>query len=62
MVTETTPKTGYAFRHKGTGNVYLALYLGDWDSLDNYEEITEAEYEEIRKSTEADFAPLEEGE
>jgi hypothetical protein len=44
------PKNLYAFKHKETGEVYLMLFLGDWDSLDNYEEISKAEYEEILKS------------
>ena len=51
-----TPKNGYAFKHKQTGNVALAIFLGEWDSLDNYEEITEEEYkiilEEQRKRAE----------
>jgi hypothetical protein len=42
-----TPKNGYAFRHKQTGNVALAIFLGEWDSIDNYEEITEEEYQTI---------------
>ena len=42
-----TPKIGYAFRHKETGNIYLMLFLGTGDSLDNYEEISKAEYEAI---------------
>ena len=42
-----TPKNGYAFKHKQTGNVALAIFLGEWDSLDNYEEITAEEYQKI---------------
>lgn len=45
--TPTTPKNGYAFKHKETGVPYLMLFLGYWDSLDNYEEITEEEYQKI---------------
>ena len=47
-----TPKNGYAFRHKQTGNVALAIFLGEWDSLGNYEEITEEEYQRILKEKE----------
>lgn len=47
-----TPKNGYAFRHKKTGNVALAIFLGEWDSVDNYEEITEEEYQRILKEKE----------
>lgn len=51
-----TPKNGYAFRHKQTGEPAFAVFLGEWDSLDNYEEITEEEYkitlEEQRKRAE----------
>lgn len=47
MVNAITPKNLYAFKHKETGKAYLMLFLGDWDSLDNYEEISKAEYEEI---------------
>ena len=47
-----TPKNGYAFKHKQTGNVALAIFLGEWDSLDNYEEITEEEYRKIREDQE----------
>lgn len=51
-----TPKYGYAFRHKQTGKAVLAVSLGVWDSIDNYEEITEEEYkitlEEQRKRAE----------
>lgn len=42
-----TPKNGYAFKHKTTGNVSLVLFLGTGDSIDNYEEITEEEYKKI---------------
>ncbi len=42
-----TPKNGYAFKHKTTGNVSLMLFLGTGDSIDNYEEITEEEYQKI---------------
>lgn len=42
-----TPRNGYAFKHKQTGNVALAIFLGEWDSRDNYEEITEEEYQKI---------------
>lgn len=51
-----TPKNGYAFRHKQTGNVALVVFLGEWDSIDNYDEISEEEYkitlEEQRKCAE----------
>ena len=44
-----TPIKGYAFMHKDGGEPILALHLGIWDSIDNYDEITEAEYEEIMR-------------
>ena len=47
-----TPKNGYAFKHKQTGNVALAIFLGEWDSIDNYEEIAEEEYQRILKEKE----------
>ena len=51
-----TPKNGYAFRHRQTGNVALAIFLGKWDSIDNYEEITEEEYKEIMLEKERNMA------
>lgn len=42
-----TPKNGYAFKHKTTGNASLMLFIGIGDSIDNYEEITEEEYQKI---------------
>lgn len=43
-----TPKWGYAFmRNDGTGSPILAIHLGIGDSLDNYHEITKAEYDAI---------------
>jgi hypothetical protein len=47
MATPIEPKNGYAFKHKETGAAYLMLFLGSWDSLDNYEEISEEEYQKI---------------
>ena len=44
-----TPKNGYAFRHKQTGEPAFAVSLGEWDSIENYEEITEEEYKRILK-------------
>lgn len=41
------PKHGYAFKHRKTGKPSLMLFLGTGDSLYNYEEITEAEYNAI---------------
>ena len=42
-----TPKNGYGFKHKTTGDISLALSLGTSDSLDNYEEITQGEYQAV---------------
>lgn len=53
-----TPKIGYAFQRKETGNLSLKLFLGTGDSLDNYEEISKAEYDAI---TEAERIKSEEG-
>lgn len=47
-----TPKNGYAFRNKRTGEPAFAVSLGEWDSLDNYEEITEEEYRRLLKEKE----------
>jgi hypothetical protein len=49
------PKHGYAFKHKRTGALSLMLFLGTGDSLDNYEEISKAEYtaERARQDAEA---------
>lgn len=52
MATPIEPKNGYAFKHKETGAAYLMLFLGSWDSLDNYEEISEEEYLKISKEAE----------
>ena len=44
-----TPPQGYhAFKHKETGEPSLMLFLGAWDSIDNYEAITEEEYHAIK--------------
>lgn len=48
MATPITPKAGYAFKHKQTGDLVHTLFLGTSDSLDNYEEITEEEYDRIQ--------------
>ena len=37
------PKYGYGFKHKETG----VLFLGTGDSLANYEEVSEEEYNRI---------------
>ena len=40
------PKDGYIFRHKvNTDTFARELYLADGESIDDWEEITEAEYE-----------------
>ena len=41
------PKEKYAFVRKGENTPILALYLGSHDSIDNYDEITQEEYEAI---------------
>lgn len=44
------PKDGYIFRHKTNTEVFAReLYLAEGESLSDWEEITDAEYEEIRK-------------
>lgn len=41
------PKDGYIFRHKvNTDTFARVLYLAEGENLDDWEEITEAEYEE----------------
>ena len=40
------PKAGYIFRHKiNTDTFARELYLAEGESIDEWEEITEAEYE-----------------
>ena len=46
--TITVPEKGHAFKHKETGEVYLALFIGTGDSIKNYDEITKEEYDEIQ--------------
>jgi hypothetical protein len=44
------PKDGYIFRHKTNTEAFSReLYLAEGESLDEWEEITEAEYEAIQK-------------
>lgn len=47
MTTPIEPKNGFAFKHKETGETSLMLFLGSWDSIENYEEINEEEYQAI---------------
>jgi hypothetical protein len=50
------PKEKFAFLGKGETTPILALHLGEYDSIDNYDEITEAEYNEILARAEAEEA------
>lgn len=44
------PKDGYIFRHKTNTDAFAReLYLAEGESLSEWEEITEAEYEDIRR-------------
>ena len=44
------PKDGYIFRHKTNTDAFSReLYLAEGESLTEWEEITEGEYEAIRK-------------
>lgn len=44
------PKDGYIFCHKTNKDAFAReLYLAEGESLSDWEEITDAEYEEIRK-------------
>lgn len=48
------PKKGFAFvRKDGEGYPYLALTLGSDDSIENYREITDEEYQAILAAEEA---------
>ena len=47
MRTFDTPKNGYAFKHKITGEPSFVLFIGTGDNIDNYVEITEEEYNQI---------------
>lgn len=54
------PKKGYRFKHKENDDSYpLVLFLGEGESLDDYEQITEAEYQRIRaeEARIAEFEP-----
>lgn len=54
------PENGYIFRHKiNTDTFARVLYLADGESLDDWEEITEAEYEVIIAEQESDIIGLE---
>lgn len=49
------PKKGYRFKHKENDDSYpLVLFLGEGVSIDDYEQITEAEYGAIRKEGDED--------
>jgi hypothetical protein len=42
------PKEGYIFRHKENKDIFArVLYLADGESIDDYKQITELEYEGI---------------
>ena len=43
------PKEGYIFRHKENKDLFAReIYLAEGESIDGYEQITEAEYEAIQ--------------
>lgn len=43
------PKNGYRFKHKTREGSYpLVIFLGEGASIDDYEQITEAEYQAIK--------------
>ena len=46
------PKEKFAFVRKGENIPILALYLGSHDSIDNYDEITEEEYNALLERNE----------
>lgn len=47
------PKDGYIFRHKTNKEAFSReLYLAEGESLSEWEEITEIEYEAIQKEAE----------
>lgn len=46
------PKDGHIFRHKTNTEAFAReLYLAEGESLDDWEEITEGEYEALQKET-----------
>ena len=48
------PKDGYIFRHKTNTDLFSrTLYLAEGESLDDWEEITEGEYEAIQEESRA---------
>lgn len=47
------PQNGYIFKHKTNENAFAReLYLAEGESLSDWEEITEAEYEAIQREAE----------
>ena len=48
------PKEKFAFLRKGETTPILAVHLGEHDTIDNYDEITESEYNEILARVEAE--------
>lgn len=56
MMKTYVSKTGYV-RRKNTEEVYEAntLYLGIYDSEDNYEDVSKEEYDEIVKTQEEEL-------
>jgi hypothetical protein len=52
MAQPITPISGYAFKHRDTGELSLMLFLGTGDSIYNYEEISREEYERILRNQE----------
>lgn len=54
------PKDGHIFRHKTNTDIFAReLYLAEGENLDDWEEITEVEYEVIIAEQESDIIGLE---
>ena len=54
MRTANYPKDGYIFRHKTNTELFAReLFLAEGESLSEWEEITEAEYNAIQAEAEA---------
>ena len=51
-----TPKTNYHYKNKITGDIYeYQVFLGKNDSVENYELVSEEEYQNWLKKTEEEI-------
>lgn len=51
-----TPETNYHYKNKNTGDIYeYQIFLGKNDSVENYELVSEEEYQNWLKKTEEEI-------